>query len=59
MPPPGSFLTIGTLGVSRFTYGFNFTLAGGSVLMINHEHWWLPDGLERTDVLGIRWVATF
>ena len=58
-PPIGSGLGLGTFGVARFTYGFNFTLAGGSLLMINHERWWLPGNLETTDVLGIRWAATF
>jgi len=59
LPLPGSALDTGNFGVRRFTYGLNFTLPGGSLLMINHEHWWLPGGLDDVDVVGARWAATF
>jgi mono/diheme cytochrome c family protein len=59
VPVPGSALDTGNFGVRRFTYGLNVTLPGGSLLMINHEHWWLPGGLDDIDVIGARWAATF
>lgn len=58
-PPPESSLSTGVFTVNRFTYGFNFALTGGSVFMINHERWSLPDGLGHTDVLGVRWACSF
>jgi hypothetical protein len=58
-PPPGSILTVGDFSVTRTTYGLNTTLAGGSLLMLNLEHWHLPNPLHDIDVLGIRWAATF
>ena len=59
LPPPGSPLATGNFTVSRLTYGFNYTLPGGSLLMLNHEHWYLPNGLKDMNVLGLRWAATF
>ena len=59
LPPPGSSLPTGEYHVERFTWGFNFTLPGGSLLMIDHEHWSLPAALDDVDVIGVRWVATF
>lgn len=44
--------------VQRFTYGLNVAL-GSSTLMVNHEHWKVPDPLNDLDVLAIRWVAAF
>ncbi|MCE9526538.1 MAG: hypothetical protein K8R36_10840 [Planctomycetales bacterium] len=58
-PPPESILSTGSFTVARFTYGINMILPGGSLLMINHERWFLPDGLPRTDLLGVRWACTF
>jgi len=58
-PPPGSTLTAANFTVQRFTYGLNWTLPGGSLLMVNEEHWFLPAGLGSVDVLGVRWAATF
>jgi cytochrome c5 len=58
-PPVGSSLASGNFAVDRFTWGFNVTLPGGSLVMINHERWNLPANLENVDVLGIRWAATF
>ena len=59
LPPPGSSLTTGDFSVSRFTYGLNWTLPGGSLLMVNHEYWHLPKGLQDVNVVGVRWAATF
>lgn len=58
-PVPESILPSGTFRVSRFTWGVNSALPGGSVLMLNHEHWFAPTGLADVDVLGVRWVAMF
>lgn len=44
--------------VQRFTYGLNVAL-GSSTLMVNHEHWKVPDPLNDLDILAIRWVAAF
>lgn len=61
LPPPGSSLAAGRFEVRRFTYGPNWTLPGGSLLMLNHEHWMLPAGLARknVEVIGVRWAMTF
>lgn len=56
--PTGDMPT-GTFNVSRYTYGVNYVLPGGSLLMFNVEHWFLPNPLKDIDVLGIRWAATF
>ncbi|MDB5392384.1 MAG: hypothetical protein JWM11_8030, partial [Planctomycetaceae bacterium] len=56
--PVGSMPT-GTFNVSRYTYGLNYVLPGGSLLMFNVEHWFLPKPLKDIDVLGVRWAATF
>ncbi|MCE9605513.1 MAG: hypothetical protein K8U03_11515 [Planctomycetia bacterium] len=45
--------------VHRFTTGFNFTLRGGSLLMLNYEYWLLPTGFDNLSVYGVRWAATF
>ena len=45
--------------LERFTWGFNFSLPGGSLLILNHEHWNLPDPDDNIDVIGFRWVGTF
>jgi len=59
LPVLGSQITSGSFGVDRYTYGVNWTLPGGSLLMINHEIWNLPRALGTENVLGIRWAATF
>ena len=59
LPPVGSPLTTGNFLVQRFTYGLNWTLPGGSLLMVNNEHWILPHSLGSIDVLGVRWAVTF
>jgi cytochrome c553 len=57
--PAASLAAAGGFGVNRFTYGVNWTLPGGSLLMINHEYWDLPQPLGATNVVGVRWAATF
>lgn len=59
LPPAESSLSTGDFCVSRFTYGLNWTLPGGSLLMVNHEYWRLPKGLQDVNVVGVRWAATF
>jgi mono/diheme cytochrome c family protein len=59
LPPLGSQITTGSFGVDRYTYGVNWTLPGGSLLMINDEIWNLPQGLGTVNVVGMRWAATF
>lgn len=58
-PVPESSLASGTFRVSRFTWGINTTLPGGSLLMFNHEHWFVPNGLAAVNVFGVRWAAMF
>lgn len=45
--------------VERFTWGFDVAVFGSSNLMINHEHWSMPEALEDVDVIGLRWVMSF
>jgi len=49
----------GSVGIRRFTYGISSTVLGGSRLIVNHEHWRFSEARPDTDVLAIRWVATF
>jgi len=58
VPPPRSSLD-GDFNVARVTWGFNLALPFGSTLMLNHEHWSMPGGLDSVDVIGVRWVASF
>ena len=58
-PVLGSQIPTGMFVVQRFTYGVNWTLPGGSLLMVNHEHWFLPRPLGPDDVFGVRWSAAF
>ncbi len=48
----------GSERIERFTWGLTTTLLDGSLLIFNHERWQFR-GQADTDVLGIRWVATF
>jgi hypothetical protein len=48
---------LGDATLQRVTWGFNFGLPGGSLLMINHE-WWKPELAEDADVLAVRWVVS-
>jgi mono/diheme cytochrome c family protein len=58
-PPLGSQLTTGNFSVDRITYGVNWSLPGGSLLMVNLEQWLMPSGLTNVNVLGVRWATTF
>ncbi len=51
--------SFGEGSIARFTWGLSTTLIGGSLFMVNHEHWNFPTGENDVDVLGVRWVATF
>lgn len=51
-------LTGGDEEIDRVTWGFNVATPGGSLLLLNHEHWILPDNSD-IDVIGVRWTATF
>jgi hypothetical protein len=59
LPIPGSQIPVGGFGVDRFTLGVNWTLPGGSLLMIDGEYWDMPHPLGHSNVLGVRWAATF
>jgi mono/diheme cytochrome c family protein len=41
------------------TFGLNWTLPGGSLLMVGDDHWFLPKPLPDIDVVGVRWATTF
>jgi hypothetical protein len=50
-------LPIGDATLERFTWGLNIGLPGGSLLMLNHERWFVRDA-EDTDVFGVRWSVS-
>ena len=45
--------------IERLTWGINWTLAGGSLLMLNHEHWYDASPADDIDVVAVRWAAAF
>ncbi|MDG2223430.1 MAG: hypothetical protein P8L85_18755 [Rubripirellula sp.] len=49
----------GSAGIRRFTWGVSSNAFAGSRLMVNHEHWRFSGASPDTDLLAIRWVATF
>ena len=49
---------LGDSSLERFTWGLNFSLPGGSLLLINHEHWIFADSGD-VDVRGLRWRSVF
>jgi cytochrome c553 len=59
LPPLGSPLPTGDFRVERLTFGVNWTLPGGSLLMTDLEHWRVPNTFQDVNLLGIRWAATF
>lgn len=59
VPPLGSPLPTGDFRVDRITFGVNWTLPGGSLLMTDIEHWRVPNTFQDVNLLGIRWAATF
>jgi hypothetical protein len=48
---------LGDASLERFTWGLNFGLPGGSLLLINHERW-LPAQGQAVDVVGARLVVS-
>jgi hypothetical protein len=48
---------VGDGTLQRFTWGLNWTLPGGSLLMLNHERW-MPQAGDDVDVLGLRWTVS-
>jgi hypothetical protein len=59
LPPLGSPLPTGDFRLDRLTYGVNWSLPGGSLLMVNLEQWNLPLQLDNVNVFGVRWAGTF
>lgn len=53
------YLIFPDTSVDRFTWGFNFTLPGGSQLILNHEHWVFSGDRSNAEVLAAKWVASF
>lgn len=51
-------LTGGNEEIDQVARGFNLATPGGSLLLLNHEHWILPDDSD-IDVIGALWTATF
>lgn len=51
----------GALGerfTERFTWGLNFGVYGGSLLILNQEHWKFSDR-SSIDLMGVRWTMAF
>jgi hypothetical protein len=57
--PVASTLPTGTFDVHRLTWGVNCTLWRQSLLMVNHEIWFLPEPVHDLHVFGVRYVITF
>jgi mono/diheme cytochrome c family protein len=59
-PVPGGLLSTGTFDVERLTFGVNIELWRQSLLMIDLEHWLLPEpGKHTADIAGARYTITF
>lgn len=56
---PAGSLPAAAFDVNRLTYGLNWSMPGGSLLMFNMEHWYLPNGFNDMNVVGMRWAASF
>jgi len=50
--------TLGEMDTKRFTYGLNWLLPGGSLLIVDHEHW-MFDSRSPANILGLRWTTAF
>jgi mono/diheme cytochrome c family protein len=50
--------TLGHMSTERFTYGLNWLLPGGSLLILNHEHW-MYDNRSPANIFGLRWTTAF
>ena len=57
--PAFAGLNFPSFDVQRITTGLNFTLRGGSLLMLNYEYWLLPSTFDNVGVYGVRWAASF
>lgn len=55
-PPTGQLVNS---QIDRITWGFNVGMPGGSLLLINHEHWMFANDADSVNVIGVRWVGTF
>jgi hypothetical protein len=49
---------LGEQYIERFTWGVNFGLYGGSLLIVNQEHWRFSNR-PSIDLLGLRWTVAF
>jgi hypothetical protein len=49
---------LGDMSTERFTYGLNWVLPGGSLLVLNHEHW-IYDARSPANIFGLRWTVAF
>jgi hypothetical protein len=45
--------------LDRLTWGLTSVLPGGSLLIVNHEHWMFPAPQKAVEVVGVRWVVSF
>jgi hypothetical protein len=57
--PEASTLATGNFNIHRLTWGVNCTLWRQSLLMFNHEIWFLPDPFHELHVFGVRYAITF
>jgi hypothetical protein len=49
---------LGDDSTERFTYGLNWVLPGGSLLIVDHEHWKFDDTWH-ANILAMRWTVAF
>ena len=49
---------LGHMSTERLTYGLNWVLPGGSLLVLNHEHW-IYEGRSPANIFGLRWTTAF
>jgi hypothetical protein len=49
---------LGDMSTERFTYGLNWVLPGGSLLILDHEHW-IYDVRSPANIFGLRWTTAF
>jgi hypothetical protein len=60
LPPPTSTLPSGRFDVERLTLGINLEMWRQSLLMIDLEHWLLPEPNKRiANIGGVRYTITF
>jgi hypothetical protein len=49
---------LGQMSTERITYGLNWVLPGGSLLILDHEHW-IYDVRPPANIFGLRWTTAF